>query len=63
MAVTSRSVRHPAVLRCNRQVSLLLGRAAAEIVEPVEARVYTQEEIDLARLLPVSFLHHILTQP
>lgn len=46
-----------------RQRAEILGRAAAEIMEPVEARGYTPEEIDLDRPPSASFLHHVLTRP
>ncbi|KKM12715.1 hypothetical protein SY88_02280 [Clostridiales bacterium PH28_bin88] len=46
-----------------RERAEILGRAAARIMEPVEARGYTPEEIDLHKLSPASFLRDILTQP
>ncbi|MBC7323835.1 MAG: nucleotidyltransferase domain-containing protein [Moorella sp. (in: Bacteria)] len=46
-----------------RQRAEILGRAAAKIMEPVEAKGYTPEEIDLDRLPRASFLRHILTRP
>ncbi len=40
----------------------LLGRAIAEIMEPIEPLAYTPEEFDMQRQ-KVSFLHEVLTEP
>ncbi len=41
----------------------ILGNALAEILEPIEARGYTPEEIDYAKSQKASFLHEVLTAP
>lgn len=40
----------------------LLGRAIAEIMEPIEPLAYTPEEFDLQKQ-KASFLHEVLTEP
>jgi len=40
----------------------LLGRAIAEIMEPIEPLAYTPEEFDMQKQ-KVSFLHEVLTEP
>ncbi|MEW6274965.1 MAG: hypothetical protein AB1556_07625 [Bacillota bacterium] len=40
----------------------ILGDALAEVMEPIEARGYTPEEIDQAQQQKTSFLYEILTE-
>jgi len=41
----------------------ILGDALAKIMEPIEVRAYTQEEIDFAQKRKASFLHEVLNAP
>lgn len=40
-----------------------LGDALAEILEPIEVRGYTPEEMDEAKKQKASFLYEVLTEP
>ena len=40
----------------------VLGKAAAKIMEPIEALAYNPEEVTIALQRKGNFLHHILTQ-
>lgn len=41
----------------------ILGKAAARIMEPVEALAYSPEEVEQNALMQASFLHEVLNQP
>ncbi|MGD0622178.1 MAG: nucleotidyltransferase domain-containing protein [Thermacetogeniaceae bacterium] len=41
----------------------VLGKAAAKLMEPIEALAYTPDELSLKNLSPASFLRQVLTQP
>lgn len=41
----------------------ILGDALAEIMEPIEVRGYTPEEINLAKQQKASFLYEVLNEP
>jgi hypothetical protein len=41
----------------------VLGKAAAKLMEPIEALAYAPDELSLENLSPTSFLRHVLIQP
>ena len=41
----------------------VLGKAAAKLMEPIEALAYAPDELALEKLSPASFLRQVLTQP
>ena len=41
----------------------ILGKAAAKLMEPIEALAYSPDELSLDKLNPASFLRQVLTQP
>jgi hypothetical protein len=41
----------------------VLGKAAAKLMEPIEALAYSPDELSLKKLSPASFLRQVLTQP
>ena len=39
-----------------------IGKAAAKLMEPIEALAYSPDELSLDKLNPASFLRQVLTQ-